>query len=164
MWWLGEVWKVQPFNSAILITPECLLPTSLLLLSTSPVPFVPPSCFPSNAFQSSLLSSPLTIPLCSLLVGNLLSWKWHVPCLYNTQLHSAWITHSIEGLSMAKTYQISLSIFLHFLFLSLYTLPPCSLFHCLFSLQQSTTLFCISLSLPCINLITPAWEERIIGT
>lgn len=49
--------------------------------------------------------------------------------------------------------------------LSFQTLPHCFLFHCHFSLQWSTTLFfCISLSAACINLITPAWEERIIGT
>lgn len=151
-----------------LSSPLASLPPLLSLLFPPHVSTrMPPSSSPS-AFALPIIPSFHLHPYSTMhpLVGNLLSWRWHVPCLYEKQqLHSPWIMHLRKFLSEAKRYITSLSIFLHFLFHSLRSLAlfPLSLpflspavYHSIF--------FCISLSAAYINLITPAWEERIIGT
>lgn len=88
--------------------------------------------------------------------------RWHVSCFYNKQqLHSAKIIRSVDCSSTMEKNTSYLSplyslFLLHYSLLFSLSLP-------FLSLQLSITLFCIS-SPTCINLITTAWEGRIIGT
>lgn len=102
--------RVSPHISLSNTFTPLLSPCPATTFTTPPPPsLMPPSPSQLWDFPSSLLSSSPFVPLCSPLVGNALSLKRHVPCLYDIQqLHSARIRNSIEFLSTEKKLPLSI--------------------------------------------------------